>query len=179
MLYIISVGATKNTEIFVGIVISSEKVGESDIRVRILCKCDEIKDGVKTFTVTGAQKPNAKLKAGVQLFTIAEFSTVGHKVIGVHVLESNHNITKDIKRYYLACAICEVVSKVMGAGFELTAEALANLNNPQPTIREIFTEYFSGLLVELGYDIEPHQDISSAYLYNLDIKIPNTRFFLI
>ena len=164
----------KNTEIFFGIVIKSEKVGDADIRVRILCM-----DELKMFTLIGAQKANAKLKAAAQIFTIAEFSAVGHKIIGAHVLNSHHMITKDIKRYYLACAICEVIAQCQGAGFLLTARAFEKLSEPDSSIKELFTEYFTTLLDELGYGMEEDQDINSAYIRNLDIKIPNTGIFLI
>ena len=131
----------------------------------------------KVCVASGASKPNAKLKAAVQLFTIAEFSIVGTKIVGAHVLQTNHKITKDIKKYYLACAICEVVSQLEGAGFLLTARALEKLDEGG-TPREIFTQYFSELLKELGYDTEPDESISTSFLRYLDIEIPNTKSFL-
>jgi len=162
----------KNTEVFVGLVINSEKVKESDLRVRLLCQ-----DELKTFTLQGAQKANAKLKSAAQLFTLAEFSAIGHKIIGAHVLTTNHAITKDIKRYYLACAICEVISKCRGAGFMLTIDAFEKLSIGE-SVRDVYTQYFTALLHELGYGIESTQTINHAYLMHLDIKIPNTKEFL-
>ena len=167
-----------NTQILVGIVIKTDKVRENDIRVRVLSA-----EGLMTFTATGAAKPTAKLKNAVQIFTLAEFSVIGHRLIGAHVLQSNHAITKDIKRYYLACAIVEVVAACYGTnevgnGFLLTVKALDALNVDYADTRAIFTEYFSGLLLELGYGCEDDEDISSAFIRNLDIKIPNTKFFL-
>lgn len=164
----------KNTQILLGIVAKAEKVREHDIRVKLLTA-----EGLKFFTATGAAKPTAKLKHAIQLFTIAEFSVNGHRITGAHVLQPNHAITKDIKRYYLACAIAEVVAQCHGAGFLLTVKALDALNHPERgEPRDIFSEYFSALLVELGYDCEENEDINSAYIRNLDIKIPNTRYFL-
>ena len=164
----------KNTEIVLGIVVKTDKVKEHDVRVRLLTAT-----GLKTVTATGATKPNAKLKAAVQLFTIAEFSIIGHKLISAYVLETNHGITKDIARYYLACAICEVVAQVHGAGFLLTIEALEKLNQGgHGGERPVFAEYFSELLKELGYDVESDVDLNTAYAKHLDIKIPNTKYFL-
>jgi len=171
----------KNTEVIIGIVVKTDKVKEADVRVRILTAA-----GLKTVTAVGALKPNAKLKSAVQLFTIAEFSVIGHKLVGAHVLQTNHNITKDIKRFYLACAICEVVAQCHGAGFLLTARVLEALDHlgedhsvtPAACHRGIFTEYFSKLLMELGYDIESDVDLNTAYMRYLDIKIPNTKYFL-
>jgi len=169
----------KNTEIFIGIVVHAEKVKEADIRVKLLTA-----QGLQTFTATGAGKANAKLKSAVQLFIIAEFSVIGHKLVSAHILETNHGITKDIKRYYLACAICEVVAQITKYNvqntnaFLLTIEALEKLNYPVENCRVIFTEYFSKLLKELGYDVESDVDLNTAYARHLDIKIPNTKYFL-
>ena len=180
-----------NTENFVGIVVRAEKSREADIRVRLLTA-----EGSRTLTATGALKQGAKLTNAVQLFTLAEFSAVGQKLIGAHVMRTNHEITKDIKKYYLACAICEVVNQLYHVEhndnvFLLTANALAILSaqNPAPDVpappnqpdivRQVYTEYFTALLIELGYDIDADQDINTAYMRHLDIKIPNTTLYLV
>ena len=162
----------KNTEIVTGIIVNALKVKEFDVRVKILTA-----EGLKTCTATGALKPNAKLKSAVQIFTVAEFSLVGTRIIGAHVFETNHAITKDIKKYYLACAVCEVVAQCHGAGFLLTVETIEALKHTV-SLRDTFTKYFSALLLELGYDIEDDVDLNTAYMRYLDIKIPNTRYFL-
>ena len=162
----------KNTEIVLGIVVKADKVKEADVRVTLLTA-----EGLKTCTASGALKAGAKLTSAVQLFTIAEFSIIGSKIVGAHVLQSNHNITKDIKKYYLACAICDVVRRCEGAGFLLTARALERLSDAG-TPREIYTEYFTALLQELGFDVEPDVDINTSFMRHLDIKIPDTKYFL-
>ena len=163
----------KNTEIVLGIVVKADKVKEADVRVKLLTA-----RGIKTVTAVGAGKANAKLKHVVQLFTIAEFSVIGHRITTAHVVGSNHAITRDIKKFYLACAICEVVAQVRGAGFLLTVNALEELCNPNANTRAVFIDYFSRLLLELGYGVEPDEDLNTAYARYLDIKIPNTRHFL-
>ena len=163
----------KNTQILMGIVIKADKVREADIRVKLLTV-----EGLKTFTATGAAKASAKLKHAVQLFTIAEFSVIGHRIVGAHVITPSHYITKNIKCYYLACAICEVVAQCHGAGMWKTLKALEALDDDHADTRAIFARYFSGLLVELGYDCEEGEDLNTAYARCLDIKIPNTKFFL-
>jgi recombinational DNA repair protein (RecF pathway) len=166
----------KNTEITVGIVIKTEPARDADLRTRLLCP-----DGIKTFTAAGVLKQNAKLTPCVQLFTIAEFTTVGGKIIGANVLHTNHEITQDIKRYYLACAICNVVSQLPHHEdhgiFELVAHAFSLLCNPCDT-RKIYTEFFTALLIELGFDIDERESINTAYLHHLDIKIPDTKMYL-
>jgi len=163
----------KNTQVMYGIVVKSEKVGEFDARIKILCP-----DGLKSFTATGVHKPNAKLKPAIQLFTIGEFNIIGHKITGAHVIHSNHEITRDIKKYYLACSICEVITQLHGSGFALTAEALNELCNTESEPKKVYAEYFTALLHEMGYDIQENQTINHAYAQNLDIKIPNTTFYL-
>ena len=180
MVYSINRNGMKNTEIIFGIVIKTKKVSEADLRVTLLCA-----DGVKNLTASGVLKKGAKLTSATQLFTIAEFTTIGHKVVGAHVVNACHDITKDIKRYYLACAICEVVHRIakMGEGKDLqgvflkTIEALSDLSDGKGT-REVFTDYFTSVLVELGYGIDEKTDVNTAYMRHLDIQIPDTRMYL-
>ena len=169
-----SMQGAKNTEIFVGLIIQTEKTGDTSVRVKILTQ-----DGLKSFTATGAQKATAKLKGALQMFTLAEFSIIGHKIVGAHVINAHQNIVADIKRYFLACTICEVIAKLQHADvFNLTLAGFDMLSSPDLSTREIFAQYFTELIKILGYDIEPDQDINSAFLYHLDIKIPNTKYFL-
>jgi len=168
-----------------GIVIHAEKVKEADVKIQILTP-----EGLQKFTLTGAQKATAKLKSAAQIFTLADYNIQGHKIIGAHVHDQHFNITRDIKRYYLACAICETVSQIYkhsplverdgaeGDGvFKLTLAAMKSLDDGG-NVREIYADYFTALLRELGYDVLPDQSINHAYLQHLDIKIPNTGFFL-
>jgi len=162
-----------------GIVIHSEKVKEADVKIKVLSP-----EGLGNFTLRGAQKAVAKLKAAGGLFCLADFNVIEHKaglpykIIGANVIDTHHGITKDINRYYLACAICEVIARCEGTGFELTAAALEKLataplsNNSGDFLREVYTWYFTELLKELGYDVEDGQDINTAYLRHLDIRIP-------
>jgi len=153
--------SNNNTENFVGLVI-----GSSDERIKILCA-----DGIVTL--------NCKLKVKPQLFSIAEFTTIKQRIITTYIIEQNHELTKDIKKYYLACAICEVVAKIYPNKdiFLLTVKAFDMLKENNNT-REIFTFYFLNLLELLGYGCEHDQDINTAFIRHLDIQIPNTKHFL-
>ena len=122
----------------------------------------------------------------MQLFTQGEFSLIGGKVIGAAIIRPNFQIAQDIARYYLACAICDVVSQCtlhggaqpIGPIFDLTAEAFAALCDGELSTREIYTAYFTALLTSLGFGVEDGQDINYAYMHHLDIKIPYTNFFI-
>ena len=163
----------KNTENIVGVIIGVDRVGEADARVKILHD-----GGVRTATAVGVLNPAAKLKGAIQLFCVGEFTLIGQKIIGAYVTNTNFEIASDVKRYYLGCAICEVVARVYGSGFRLVCEAFLKLCDKEIGVREIFADFFTRLLRELGYDILPRQDINSAYIQNLDIKIPYTNYFL-
>ena len=80
-------------KIILGIVIKREPVKEKDIRATILTAC-----GLKKLNITGVQK--------AQLFSVSEFTVVGHKIIKEYVMESNHGITKIYKNYLRAGEIC-------------------------------------------------------------------------
>jgi DNA repair protein RecO len=173
----------KNTRVLNGIVIKSEKFGENDLRVWLLCE-----QGITALVATGALKPAAKLKSALQLFTVGEYTAVGRKITGADVVSNNFGITKNIKNYYLACAICEVLIKVFPNEyfdesepeiFYLTAETFRALCDENCDKRTTFADYFGALLNFLGYSLSEKQDISGAFVQYLDVKIPNTTFFLV
>lgn len=167
------------SKILLGIVVRAEPRKDSDICARVLTS-----QGLMTLNAIGAQKPTAKLKSSVQPFTIAEFTIIGHRITSAHIIQSGHNIAKDIKKYYLACAICEVVMPCCqhdddtGGIFEMTVKAFELLNQSDTNCKEVFAWYFSGLLVELGYGVEEDVDLNTSFLRHLDIIIPNTAMFL-
>lgn len=145
----------KETETMHAIVLKSELVGEADIRCRLLTP-----EGIKTATATGAVKPKAKLKNAVQLFTIAEFTLTGTKITGAHVLQSGMGLTREMHRYYLACAICETVLAVTHGNdnvaplFLLTAHSFDTLANTNTSAYKVLISFFTKLLVIMGYDID-------------------------
>jgi recombinational DNA repair protein (RecF pathway) len=136
---------------FIGLIIRAQKVGDNDMRVHIFSA-----SGINSYTLTGVLKPNAKLRAATQIFTIAEFTAAGHKITGVNVLTQNFEITKNIRAYYVACEICEKLPQICNnekfydggildkSVFDLTVAALANLADAidPETVRK---EYFGAL----------------------------------
>jgi recombinational DNA repair protein (RecF pathway) len=149
----------KTTEVVLGVVLRAERTGDADVRVQILTA-----DGIKTCTATGAAKQGAKMASTIQMFTIAEFSITGSRITGAHVLQLSVNITKEINRYYLACSISETLLTLHGlrAGgqidtasiFLLTARSFETLSETPTSAYKVFVNFFTKLLVLLGYDVE-------------------------
>ena len=181
-----------------GIILKTEPFKDNDVRCYILTPA-----GIKTVYATGARKATAKLKSAVQLFTIAEFSMMGNKLTGAHVLQIGTNIVRDINRYYLACSVCEVLLQLKNLDnqvFYLTARTIESLNESTSAYK-IFINFFTKLLILLGYDIDipDFKDtdndkiddiklgltdakryvkmICQSYTEHLDIKIPNSDIF--
>lgn len=144
----------KEIEVVHGIVLKSDICNEADVRCRLLTP-----EGIKTATATGAVRPKAKLKNAVQLFSIAEFTLTGAKITGAHVLQSGMSVTREMHRYYLACAICETILKTnlgnenTATLFLLTAHSFDSLANTDISAYKILLSFFTKLLVILGYDI--------------------------
>ena len=174
----------KPTNIALGIVLTASPHRESDIRLQILTA-----EGLITATATGAQKPTAKLKGAIQIFTIAEFEITATRLTGARVLSSPMPLTREINRYYLACSIAEVLLHIKNHDpevFVLTARTFQELTQTTTSAYKIFIDYFSQLLAILGFDIELQipdplglavakklvLQINSAFIEYLDISIP-------
>jgi len=174
----------KPTSIWLGIVLKSTPVGESNLRLCILTA-----SGLVTATATGAQKPTAKLKAAAQIFTIAEFEITSSRLTGARVLYSPMPLAKEINRYYLACSIAEVLLQIKhhdAQMFVQTVRAFEELIETATSAYIIFINYFGKLLTLLGYDsqIEVPKNIglaaakklvlqiNAAFIEHLDISIP-------
>ena len=166
------------TQVFLGIVIKTAKVKESNMRVHLLTA-----EGIKVCEGQGATKPTAKLKAALQLFTIAEFCVLGHRITGAHVLSGGMGITREINRYYLASSICEVLNRLhisenSGSVFVLTAKALEQLKSTDMSCYKVFINYFTKLLGELGYDIEDNHKIFNTFKNTPDDEIDTIKLSL-
>ena len=149
----------QETNIVNGIVLRAERHKEADIKIHILTPTD-----VRVCYVTGVARQGAKMKSAVQLFTIAEFSLTGAKITGAHVLQTSIGIAGQINRYYLACAIAQVVVSLVYDSkntadegkvaqiFYLTARSFEMLERTQVSAYKILINFFLKLLIFLGYD---------------------------
>jgi DNA repair protein RecO len=172
----------KATEVCVGIVLKSAPFGESDTRITVLTT-----EGLRTVTAAGARKSTAKLKAAVQLFTIAEFTVTGARLTGAAVFQTGTGIARDINRYYLACSVSEVLQKCTMHDEQCTAQifylavrTFESLIDRQTSAYKIFINFFAKFLILLGYDIEPFEnsDIIDAFRAQPDDAIDEIKLTL-
>lgn len=182
----------------IGIILKAEPHGDFGICCHVL-----IPGGLRIGYASGALKPGAKLKSALQIFTIAEFTFSGKRIIGAHVLQLSLPIARDINRYLLACSVCEVLLSLKNTGeeiFHLSARTFESLTETTSAYK-IFINFYTKLLVLLGYDIDipgfkqidndkidtvplslstAKQQIKllcECYKKYLDIKIPNSDIF--
>jgi recombinational DNA repair protein (RecF pathway) len=141
-----------------GIIIKTAKAGENDLRLTLFTA-----NGIRYATAKGVLKPKAKMTSSVGLFTVAEFSISGSTVTGIAVLSSPFAISKDINRYYLANTIAdsllhlEFVERTPEA-LVLSVNAITELSETTKSCYRIFIEYYSQILVLLGYAIQLNYD---------------------
>jgi DNA repair protein RecO len=143
----------KQTTVETAIVIKASIHREADIRVTLLTPA-----GTRVLYATGAAKGTAKLKNAVQLFTVGEYTIAGSKIMGAHIIQGGMKIAREINRYYLACAMCEILAKLddsqnWGQIFYLTARSLQSLEGSEISAYKVFINFFTKLLVLLGYDV--------------------------
>ena len=165
--------ATQKNEL--GIILKTQRCRESDIKCYILTT-----SGVKIYTATGAQKQTAKLKSAIQLFTIAEFTTVGTRITGAHVIQLGSPIARDINRYYLACSICETLLNLKNTDDQimlLTARTMEHLAHTSISAYKIFINFYTKLLVLLGYDIDisDFKSVDHDQLDNIQIDLTTAK----
>lgn len=75
-----------------------------------------LEQGIVTVVFRGVKNANAKLKSAKEMFSFGDFILTEGKtnlVISADIIESFYDITKDIKKYYVACAMVEIVKTVL------------------------------------------------------------------
>ena len=165
----------KNVEIITGVILRADKHKEFDTRLTVLSPI-----GLHTFYAIGALRPTAKLKGALQLFNSCEFTVIGTKVTGAHVLHNAMGLTRDLNRFYLAGTIAQSVISLSKHGeidgmSDITSQAITLLSDSEVACDEIFIWYFSKLITLLGFG-EPEQSVSKikqAFLVHLDFVIPH------
>lgn len=94
-----------------GIVIGGINVKEKDKLVKLYT----LELGKISVAFKGVRAEKAKLKSAKELFCfgdyIIESSKAGHIVTSCDIIDSFHAISKDIQKYYEACAILNIVDK--------------------------------------------------------------------
>lgn len=97
------------------IVIGNKDYKEKDMLVTLF----SLEEGIITVTFKGVKKPNAKLKAGKEIFSFGDFIYTKGKtnvVTSAEIINSFYDLTKNIKNYYTACNIIKIIKTVLMQG---------------------------------------------------------------
>ncbi len=93
------------------VVIGGVNVKEKDKLITLF----SLEKGKLTISMRGVRGDKAKLKSAKEPFTFGEFIIEEGKtniITGVDIIDNFYDISKDIDRYYEACAIIDVVNKI-------------------------------------------------------------------
>ena len=95
-----------------GIVLGGTDVKEKDKLIRIFT----LEKGIVLATMRGVRGDKAKLKPAKEIFCFAEFIVEEDKnyciVTSANIIDNFYDISKNIEKYYEACAIIDIVGKV-------------------------------------------------------------------
>lgn len=95
-----------------GIVLGGVNVKEKDKLVHLYT----LEQGKMTVSFKGVRGDRAKLKSAKELFCFGEYELAGNGNINIvtscEIIDNFYNLSKDIERYYEACAILDIVNKV-------------------------------------------------------------------
>ena len=87
-----------------------------------------LEHGIVSVIFRGVKNANAKLKSAKEMFSFGDFIFLDGKfktVISADIIDSFFDITKDIKKYYIACAIIEIVKAILPQG-DVNSELFLN-----------------------------------------------------
>ena len=130
-----------------------------------LIKLFTLEQGIVTVVFRGVKNTNAKLKSAKEMFSFGDFILANGKfkiVTSADIIDSFFDITKDIKKYYVACAILDIIKSILPEGetssslFILTIKCLQMLAyegvNVYNVINKFLIEVFTGFGYSFGVD---------------------------
>ncbi len=130
------------------IVIGGVNVKEKDKLLTLFT----LEKGKMSVSMKGVRGDKAKLKSAKDVFTFGDFIIEEGKfsniVTAVDIIDNFYSISKDIEKYYEACAIIDVVSKVT--------------NEPNP---QLFIELIKALKTLCYDDVKKYYVIDKFLLY--------------
>ena len=130
------------------IVIGGVNVKEKDKLLTLFT----LEKGKMSVSMRGVRGDKAKLKSAKDVFTFGDFiieeGRFSNVVTAVDVIDNFYSLSKDIEKYYEACAIVDVVSKVTG--------------EPNP---QLFIELIKALKTLCYDDVKKYYVIDKFMLY--------------
>ena len=160
------------------IVIGGTNVKEKDRIVQLFT----LENGKMSVSMKGVRGDKAKLKSAKELFCFGDFIIEEGKsvnvVTSVDVLDNFYAITGDISKYYEACAIVDIVSKIAvepnPALFVETLKALKTLCYDNVKKYYVIDKFLISIFRGMGYDFITDKCSNcggklDARYFNLDI----------
>ena len=135
-----------------------------------------LEHGLQMVVFRGVKGANAKLKSAKEIFSFGDFIyTEGNNkvVISADISNSFYEITKDIKKYYTACAILDVIKTVLPMGesnpqlFVLTLKCLEMLAYENIDNYIVLNKFLISIFEGLGYSF----NVNKCNNCGLDLKI--------
>lgn len=125
-----------------------------------LIKLFTLEQGIVTVVFRGVKNANAKLKSAKEVFSFGDFILTNGKfniVTSADIIDSFFDITKDIKKYYIACAIIDIIKTVLPEGetnsniFILTLKCLEMLAYQNVNIYNVINKFLLEVFSIIGY----------------------------
>lgn len=144
---------------FKGIVLYSKDYKENDKILTLFT----LEYGLLYAKLVGVKKPNAKLKIIKDVFCFADFEAVSKSdfitITSAEVIETFHDITSDIDKYYTGCNIIKILRAVCfesqpnQALFVETLKCLKYLSSKNVDNRIIEIKFYLKIFEALGYQL--------------------------
>lgn len=139
------------------IVIGASDYKEKDKRITLFT----LEKGKMYATLRSVKAPKAKLKFAKELFCFGDFfiDTPSMIVTGVDVENNMFELTKDIDKYYIACAILEVVNTIALVNeqnaplFVETLKALGKIAYDDVNEKYVLIKYLLSVFSSMGYSL--------------------------
>lgn len=119
-----------------------------------------LEEGIISAVFKGVKNPNAKLKSAKEMFSFGDFIISENKtkiVISSDIVDSFYEITKDIKKYYIACAIMDTLKTTLPTGepnpelFLATLKCLNLLAYQNVNIYNVLNKFLTNIFEGVGY----------------------------
>jgi len=133
--------------------------------------------GIMGVVFKGVKNPKAKLKSAKEVFSFGDFIYSGSTkiVTSADIIESFYDLTKDIKKYYAACAMLEVIKTVMPQGeanpqvFLLLLKSLRLLVGGAAPLN-VLNKFLVNIFKHIGYSF------NTEYCNNCGVKLLMHRY---
>lgn len=135
------------------IVLSSCDYKEKDKLVTLF----SLENGIISATLKSVKKENAKLKFAKEPFCFGDFYISAKTITNVDVEDNFYDLTKNIDKFYIACAILETIKTVSPVGekdpelFVETLKAIGAINYSNVNDKYVLIKFLLFIFNRMGY----------------------------